>query len=82
MIVYQACLSIHKIYKYKIFIYKKYSNISEKKNNLTTHDNQSVLLTKRAPKSRVVNVETSWKMCQRDFGPTPHTGTLEIVPAL
>ena len=32
--------------------------------------------------SRVVNVGTSSKMCQRNFVPTPHPGTLEIVPTL
>ena len=32
--------------------------------------------------TRVVNVGTSSKMCQRNFVPTPHPGTLEIVPTL
>ena len=32
--------------------------------------------------SRVVNVGTSSKMCQRNFVPTPHPGTLEIIPTL
>ena len=32
--------------------------------------------------SRMVNVGTSSKMCQRNFVPTPHPGTLEIVPTL
>ena len=31
---------------------------------------------------RVVNMGTSSKMCQRNFVPTPHPGTLEIVPTL
>ena len=32
--------------------------------------------------TQVVNMGTSSKMCQRNFVPTPHPGTLEIFPTL
>ena len=42
----------------------------------------SILFVSSITTTRVVNVGTSSKMCQRNFHPTPHSGTFEIVPTL